>query len=67
MPNQPKRNPTKPLVWIAAGSAVASIVCAFAPPILQLTGGLTAIYSLSVTFGVVFTTCVGALTIEALR
>lgn len=57
----------KALVRIAIGSGTGAMVCAFAPPLLELQGDMTTINSLALTFGVVFTSCVGAITIEALR
>lgn len=64
----PPPNPKfRVLIAIAVLSAVGAILCAFAPPVMGWKGDLTMINSLALTFGVVFTGCVSAITIEALR
>ena len=55
------------LMRIATGSGIGAMVCAFAPPLLELQGDMSTINSLALTFGVVFTSCVGAITMDALR
>ena len=62
-----KHSPTSTLERLCFLCGAGALVCVFAPPAIGMSGDLTMINSLALTFGVVFTGCVSALTINALR